>query len=170
MDLKYLHFIALTLAFIAFPASIPAGEIYMWIDKDGIRHASTSPPPSMKGIKMIDQMSHKRDSPQEIQRYQLQQKIKEYENDREADRRKSINQAKEAAEKSRSDWKQYQKESELKRAKDSLEFEEKYQKRYEDERRNAKSKWSSDMYNDLKNRQDKEVDEKRRKVMELENK
>jgi hypothetical protein len=170
MNLKHFHFIALALAFIALPASISAGEIYMWIDKDGTRHASTSPPPSMKGIKMIDQMSHRRDSPQEIRQYEMQQKLKQRLNLLESERQRGINQARESAKRSQEQLKQDQKDAELRRAKEALAFEEKYQKRYEDQRRNSTYQWRIDLYDDLKRQQDKDVEEKRRKVMELENK
>lgn len=104
MNFRIIHFFALLLVIMAMPLSIPAGEVYMWIDDQGVRHITDQPPE--KPAKMIGKESYKKDSPEEIRRHQLQQKLKQYEDDIETARQRQINQANEAAEK----WRDRQRE------------------------------------------------------------
>jgi len=168
MNIRIFHFFALFLALVAVTANIPAAEVYMWVDEQGIRHITDRPPD--KAVKMIGQERYRKDSPEEIRLYQIQQERLRLMNEREAELGRQRQQYREAAEKWRDENKKEQRESELRRAKEALDFEEKYQNRYDDRRRNAKSQWEINMYDDLKKDQDKEVEAKRRKLRELENK
>ena len=153
---------------IAFPSG--AGEIYMWIDKEGIKHISDTPPPSRKGIKMIDQMSFQKDSPEEIRQYQQEQKHRQIIEENQIERQKRINQYNEQVKKQREKIEEENRERELQRAREDLKSAEKYREELADDRRNAKSQWGTNLYDELKKRQDKIVEEKRHKLLELENK
>lgn len=164
MNFRIIHFFALFLVIVASPPIIPAAEVYMWVDDRGVRHITDQPPE--KPAKMIGKETYKRDSPEEIRRYQLEQERVSKIREQETEINKQRGQYQEPGQ---NRGKQNQKESEVKRAKEDLEFEEKYQERYGDKRRNAKPQWEIDMYDNLKKDQDKKVEEKRRKLQEAEN-
>jgi molecular chaperone DnaK (HSP70) len=167
MNIGIIHFFIVLLSLFSYPLTIPAAEVYMWIDDKGIRHITDLPPE--KPAKMIDHDHYTRDSPEEIRRYELQQKTKRQQSDAETERQRQINQAREAAHKTWSQRKDDRREAEIEQARKDLEFEKKYQSKYEDERRNSQSQWRVDVYDNLKKQQDKEVEVKDRRLRELEN-
>jgi hypothetical protein len=77
--------------------SLPAysAEIYIWIDENGEKHITDKPPE--KPAKMIGNDTYKRDSPQEIQRYQSGQKANEQKREVELRQRQQANQAQQEA-------------------------------------------------------------------------
>lgn len=108
MNSKSFLFFALVLAVIAVPISISAAEVYIWVDDKGVSHASDRPPEN--SVKIIDQMRSSKDSPEEIERYERQRKLKQYQDDLETARQREINQANEAVEKWRDSRKERGKE------------------------------------------------------------
>ncbi|MFA5284521.1 MAG: DUF4124 domain-containing protein, partial [Smithellaceae bacterium] len=54
------------------PLNSAAEEIYIWLDQDGGKHISTQRPPNNANI--INKETFKPSSPEEIRRYQQQQK------------------------------------------------------------------------------------------------
>ena len=61
----------IVICLFTFPLEAVAGEIYTWVDKNGVKHISTQRPESGK---IIEKESFTPDSPEEIRRYQQQQK------------------------------------------------------------------------------------------------
>lgn len=100
--MKKLGFIfVMTFFLIAFicPLKVQAGEIYTYTDKDGNTVITNTPVPEKyeKKAKKID--SYKRDSPEEIQRYQAEQKAREQSREAETRQKRQINEAQQAAQK-----------------------------------------------------------------------
>ena len=82
-----------------FTSALFAGEIYTYTDKDGNTVITNTPVPEKyeKKAKKID--SYKRDSPEEIQRYQAEQKAREQSRVAETRQKQQINQVHEEAQK-----------------------------------------------------------------------
>lgn len=72
-----------------------SAEVYMWVDEKGVKNISDQPPE--KPAKMIGKHTYKRDTPEEIQRYQAEQKEAEQRRDDELRQRQQINRAQEEA-------------------------------------------------------------------------
>jgi hypothetical protein len=89
-------FIAMVTA-ISLP--VYSGEIYMWIDEKGGKHITDRPPE--KPAKIIDVETYKRDSPDEIQNFQAEQKANEQRQEAEHLQRQQINRAQEEADRAR---------------------------------------------------------------------
>jgi hypothetical protein len=58
-----------------FSYSLRAGEIYIWKDKNGVENITTTPPP--ENAKVRDRMQYQRDTPEAIQKYETERKMKE---------------------------------------------------------------------------------------------
>jgi len=79
-------------------SSVYAQKVYYWKDEKGVMNATTTPPPD--NIKNFDADNWgKRDSPEEIQRYQAEQKAKEQRREAELHQKQQINRAQEEAQK-----------------------------------------------------------------------
>ena len=78
-------------------SSVCAQKVYYWKDEKGVMNVTTTPPPD--NIKKYEEDSFKRDSPEEIRRYQAEQKAKEQSREAETRQRQQTNRAQEEAQK-----------------------------------------------------------------------
>ena len=104
------------LCFVSLLIAVPpliAAEIYMWVDEKGVKHITDQPP--TKPAKMIEKESYRRDSPEEIKRYELQRKLEQQTANQETERQQKINQANEAGENMKDRFKARLKEYEKER-------------------------------------------------------
>jgi Skp family chaperone for outer membrane proteins len=100
--MKKLDFIFVMIFFLMAlicPQWIQAGDIYTYTDKDGNTIISNTPIPEKHESKAKKIESYKRDSPEEIQRYQAEQKAKEQTREAETRQKHQINQAQKDAQK-----------------------------------------------------------------------
>jgi len=143
-----------------------AADIYMWIDKNGTKIVSDRPPP--KGVKLIDTESYTPDSPAEIQRYQLQQKARE--RAREPKHTTVIPQPREDRDEAAQSIKKEMQAGKIKRANENLEEAQNLREYYRDRHREARGQRESDYYDREVKLQDKEIEKKRQRLRNLEEK
>jgi molecular chaperone DnaK (HSP70) len=85
----------LLVVFLASPVICPSAELHIWVDERGVSHITDRPPE--KSAKIIGKEAYKRDSPEEIRRYQAGEKAKEQRRDAELRQRQQANRAQEEA-------------------------------------------------------------------------
>lgn len=80
---------------LLFPLNASAAELHMWVDEKGVKHITSQPPE--KPAQIIGKETYKKDSPEEIQRYQAGEKAKEQRRDAELRQMQQANRAQEEA-------------------------------------------------------------------------
>lgn len=145
---------------------LTADEVYIWKDKNGVENITSTPPP--ENAKVIHREKYQQHKRSEIEAYQRQQKAEAERRNREDRVRKSISTYKQKIEDINQNYEEDKRKREIERAKDAYEREQERLERYQDYRRNALTRYGRDLWNDSINKQEKEVDEARKKLYELE--
>jgi len=167
--MPYAAFAFIFLLFFYSPSSAADVEkgrkLHLWVDQNGVYQITDREP--RKPARVIDETSFHETSDAEVERYESRQSLIHKKHEAEAIRQQASHDLEDSKRESQRQLREDQKRREIQRAREDLERAEKYQSRYEDRRRN--SQYLSGAYDDLKKEQDKEVEQKRRKLMQLEN-
>jgi hypothetical protein len=134
---------------------VHAGELYRWVDKDGNSIVSDTPPP--EGVQIKGKDVYDQDAPAAVNAAKEERKRNAREYDSQVYKRKSAER----------DHRSIQRE--IKSAKDDLARAEETYKRYKKEYRNARTQRSTDYWKDMLNDQEREVEQKRQRLADLEN-
>lgn len=159
----FFFFILLLLIYI--PSD--AARIYIWMDENGVLTISDRSPTG--DVQWITEESYKKDSQAEIRRYEQQRRQIQEEQENAARMQQEIDRQNEEERYAQEKYKDRMKALQIQGAIDELKRAEKRQERLADKRRQARSQWGTDLWDDIKKRQDEYVEEKRSKLMELEN-
>lgn len=142
---------------------IYAAEHHIWVDDNGVTHITSTLP--QNPVKVIGKETYLKDSPEEIRRYEEEQKLKRDREEYESKGRQLMNdyyQTRQSTPSVKDDYRLEQARKELKAA-------EQRQEDFADERRNARSQWGHDFWDKRKKYLDRDVEEKRREAMDLQN-
>lgn len=150
---------------IALP--IYAAEHYIWIDEKGVTNITSRPP--QHPVKVIGKEAYQKDSPEEIRRYEEEQRLKRIQAENEQRVRSYYDRLDEGRERLSKGFEDAIYNDRLEQARGELKRAEERQEELADERRNARRGRVSEHYDDEKKKVDKIVEQKRREVMDLEN-
>jgi len=142
-------------------------KLHLWVDQNGVYQITDREP--QKPARVIDETSFHNTSEAEVERYKSRQRLIHEKHEEESMRRQAARDLEERRREAQRQLQTERKQVEIERAREDLERAEKYQSRYEDRRRSSNYQPVIDAYDDLKKEQDKEVEQKRRKLMQLEN-
>lgn len=155
--------ISVVIVFIIYSFAL-AAEIYTWIGKDGSIVISNLPPP--KGAKVIDVDSYTPSTPAEIRAFRQKEKIRE--NAIELNR--SVNMPHYDQAEAERAYKEAERKTKINRAREDLQDAQDRRERYRDYHRGAHSQWGSNYWDEQVQYQDKEIEKKRRRLKDLEDK
>ena len=144
-----------------------SAQHYVFIDEDGILTISDRLPPY--SVELINRLAHKDESPQDVMLYEFQQKMKQIDSENRARFQQDYNESVEAQKQRIEKYQDQARANRIQRARDDLKWAEEQQEELADRRRNARSQWGTNLWDDIKDKQDKVVSEKRRTLMDLEN-
>ena len=159
---KYCLFIAVIIIFLCLSGVVLAAEMCSWIDKNGHKVISNSPPP--KGVKIIECEGYQPSSPEEIRAFERKQKRAT----ERSESKRSVNrpsydrvEVERAVRESKRDEEIAQKREELQKLQDDREY-------YRDRRRDARSQWGSNYWDKEVKYKDKEIEKKSQQLRDLE--
>lgn len=166
---KVITIIFLVALLIPIPA-IP-GQIYIWVDDQGVRHITDKPPE--RPTEMIGTVPNKQASPEEIQRFEAERRAERNRLDSERQQQQILDAYRTRERQYEMGMEKIEKEIEksaIERARENLKAAEERREELADDYRGTYSSWGRDFYQDRMKKQDKEIDKRRRELMELENK